>query len=480
MNPATIPESPSELVHSSLARWAIQRADKVAILEGQSTLSFAELYARVQQAALTLELSRAPATVLIDDELPIQNRVIDFLATIASGRCAAVSYPDWAPATRRSVLELLDSAPVSCAPPGPNTPFYVGFTSGSTGLPKGFRRHHRSWVESFRICAETFRPDACSRLMVPGRLSHSLFLFGILFGLWSGAGVVVQERFSAAELIETLARGATPSLVAVPSQLLMLLELATRRHQAAMDSVRLIMISGARWAREHTPALQALFPRARIIEFYGTSETSFISWMQADAAVPENVVGYPFVNVDIDIRDPQEADGSGLIYVRSPMLFMDYIGGNRDATAALRADEWISVRDVGRFDAQGRLLLIGRQNRMVVTQGKNLFPEEVETVLAAYPSIETASVHGLPHPVRGQQVVAIVRTQTGSAVVKNELMNWCREHLEAYKVPRHVYVCDEWPWTASGKTDHNKLAQVLEQHIDGSRDNVSPCLHRLH
>lgn len=480
MSPATIPEGPAELVHSSLARWAIQRADQVAIFEGHSTLSFAELYARVQQAALMLEQSRAPATVLIDDKLPIQNRVIDFLATITSGRCAAVSDPDWTPATRRAVLELLDPAPASCAPPGPTMPFYVGFTSGSTGLPKGFRRDHQSWVESFRICAETFGPDACSRLMVPGRPSHSLFLFGILFGLWSGGGVVVQDRFSAAELIDTLARGDTPSLVAVPSQLLMLLELATRRDQAAMDSVRLIMISGARWAREHTPALQALFPRARIIEFYGASETSFISWMPADTAVPANVVGYPFGNVDIDIREPQEANGSGLIYVRSPMLFMDYVGGNRDATAALRAGEWISVRDVGRFDARGRLLLMGRQNRMVVTQGKNLFPEEVETVLAASPSVDTASVHGLPHPLRGQQVVAIVRSLAGRTVVKIELMNWCREHLEAYKVPRHVYVCDEWPWTASGKTDHNKLAQALEQHSDGFRDNVSPCLHRLH
>ncbi len=480
MNHATISDVPPELVHSSLARWALERADQVAISDGHSTLSFAELFARVQQAALLLEHSRAPSAVLIDDGLPVQSRVIDFLATISSGRCAAVSDPDWTHATRQAVLELLDSTPASSAPPEPRTPFYIGFTSGSTGLPKGFRRHHKSWVESFRICAETFGPDACSRLMVPGRFSHSLFLFGILFGLWSGAGVVVQERFSAAELIDTLAQGDTPSLVAVPSQLLILLELAARRHQAPMESVRLIMISGARWTREHTPALQALFPRSRIIEFYGASETSFISWMLADASVPAHVVGYPFSNVNVVIRNPQESSGSGLIYVRSPMVFMDYVGSNLDATAALREGDWISVRDLGRLDDQGRLLLMGRQNRMIVAQGKNLFPEEIEAVLTACPLVDTASVHGIPHPVRGQQVVAIVRTPLGGAPAKNDLVSWCRERLEAYKVPRHVYVCDDWPWTASGKTDHNKLANFLGQQSEAFRDTNLPCLRRLH
>ena len=480
MNLVTLSEFSSELVHSSLARWAVQRADRVAIFDGHSPLSFAELHTKVEQAALALGHARAPATVLIDDKLPIPNQVIDFLATIASGRCAAVTDPDWTDATRRAVLELLDTTPVSCGPPDPITPFYVGFTSGSTGLPKGFRRHHRSWVESFRMCAETFGPDACSRLLVPGRVSHSLFLFGMLFGLWSGAGVVVQERFSAAELIDNLSQGDTPSLVAVPSQLLLLLELAARRHVAAMEGVRLIMIGGARWAREQTPALQALFPRARIIEFYGASETSFISWMPADAAVPVHVVGYPFANVDIDIRNTQEPGGSGLIFVRSPMVFMDYVGGHRDATAALREGDWTSVRDVGRFDEQGRLLLMGRQNRMIVAQGKNLFPEEVETVLAACPSVDMASVHGLPHPVRGQQVVAIVRTKAGKAMVKNELMNWCRERLEAHKVPRHVYVCDDWPWTASGKTDHGALTGALDLMRDASSGTMSSCLRRLH
>ena len=245
---------------------------------------------------------------------------------------------------------------------------------------------------------------------------------------------------------------------------------------APIEGLRLLLISGARWMREHTPALQALFPRARIIEFYGASETSFIAWMAADASVPAQVVGQPFSNVDIEIREPRAADGTGLIFVRSPMVFMDYAGGGQDETAALRDGDWLSVRDMGRLDALGRLHLVGRQNRMIVTQGKNLFPEELETVLMAHPSVATASALGLPHPVRGQQVVATVRLRTQDPVDAAALMAWCRDRLEAYKVPRRLYVAEPWPLTASGKTDHPALARGLQAWLAG--ESV-PWLHPM-
>lgn len=470
-------EAQPELVHSPLARWAVERGTAIAVEDGHQALSFVQLHAAVQEASDALIRSNAPATLLVDDQLTTLDRTVRFLAIIASGRCAAVGDPDWTTATRAAMVASLPTAPAELPAPGPLSPFYIGFTSGSTGLPKGFRRHHRSWVESFQVCARTFGPDALSRILVPGRFSHSLFLFGIMLGLWSGGGVVVQERFSAVRLIDTLAQGATPCLVAVPSQLLVVLELAARRQVAPIEGLRLLLISGARWMREHTPALQALFPRARIIEFYGASETSFIAWMAADASVPAQVVGQPFSNVDIEIREPRAADGTGLIFVRSPMVFMDYAGGGQDETAALRDGDWLSVRDMGRLDALGRLHLVGRQNRMIVTQGKNLFPEELETVLAGHPSVVGASAHGLPHPVRGQQVVAVVHPKAGATLTAAGLAAWCRERLEAYKVPRRFFACEPWPLTASGKTDHPALEQGLNQL---AQNDACPWLHPLH
>lgn len=455
-----------ELVHSRLARWARERGAQTAIASEAGSLCFADLARQVADYAQELQRQRAPSTVLQDASAPLLQRLVAFLGTIASGRCAAVSDPAWPPAVLDAVRTLLPTHPSDCAAPGPLTPFYTGFTSGSTGLPKGFCRHHRSWTESFDLCLDTFGDAAACRILAPGRDSHSLFLFGMLLGLWTGAGVVVQEQFSAAAALTTLATGQTPCLVAVPSQLLLMLEWVQHRKLPPVRGVRLVLISGARWPRARTADLQALFPDARIIEFYGASETSFIAWTESHADLPDNVVGQPFATVEVQVRGATPDSPDGLLYVRSPMLFIDYVGGRNDPTAAIRDGDWVCVRDLGHLDAQGRLCVAGRESRMLVTLAKKLFPEELEAVLEAHPAIARASVHGLPDAQRGVHVVAVV--QWSSAEVSaaerpdlHALQQWCRTRLEAFKIPRQMWVAAEWAFTASGKTDHGRLGQAL-------------------
>jgi len=468
------------LVHAPLAHWAQSRAKEVALDDGQTQLTFSELYEKVQHEVTALQEQHAPATVFVDEQQSTLAQMVHFFAIISSGRCAAVSDPDWPASVRQTVQDAFSQAPTTPSIPTPTSPFYIGFTSGSTGTPKGFRRHHQSWTESLRVCLDTFGPDAASCVLAPGRISHSLFLFGMVLGLWSGAGVVVQERFSAPRMMDTLRSGRTPCLVAVPSQLLLMLELAARRAIAPIDGVRLILISGARWMRDRTHALQSLFPNARIVEFYGASETSFMAWMDADATAPPQAVGKPFSNVELDIRHSQPPQGTGQIFVRSPMLFTDYVGPQVDHTAAVREGEWLSVRDMGYIDAQGYLCLIGRENRMVVTQGKNLFPEEVEFVLVNCPGITHASVQGVPDPIRGQQVVAVLNTSglaSQSPLTAQQLVSFCRSQLESYKVPKRFIACRQWPLTTSGKTDHSALAALLQQYL--SDESSTPCLHPI-
>jgi acyl-CoA synthetase (AMP-forming)/AMP-acid ligase II len=457
------PAQASGLVHAPLADWAQTRACALAIQSGNQSLSFAALHAAVTQRAEVLSQQRAPASVLIGGSLPMIQRLIEFLAIIASGRCAAVADPDWPTAVLHSVQAALPTAPCDMPAAQALSPFYVGYTSGSTGSPKGFRRHHQSWVESFRVCLESFGPDASACILAPGRDAHSLFLFGMLLGLWSGGGVVVQERFSASAALETLRSGQTPALITAPSQLILMLDVARHKALAPIEAVRLVMISGARWMRHRTAELRALFPKARIVEFYGASETSFIAWMDTDDSTPAAVVGQPFSNVELHIRSAPGEDTAGLIYVRSPMLFMDYVGAQQDSTAALRDGEWLSVRDLGWLDAQGRLCLAGRQNRMIVTQGKNLFAEELEAVLETHQAIALASVHGVEDARRGAQVVAIIQWVADATVPDAlQLIAWCKQSLEAFKAPKKFFVATHWPRTAGGKTDHAQLARQLQ------------------
>jgi acyl-CoA synthetase (AMP-forming)/AMP-acid ligase II len=154
------------------------------------------------------------------------------------------------------------------------------------------------------------------------------------------------------------------------------------------------------------------------------------------------------------------------------------VGAASDHTAAVRDGDWLSVRDMGYLDAQGYLCLVGRENRMVVTQGKNLFPEEVESVLLSCTEVAQASVLGVPDALRGQQVVAIVcAAHEGAEVSAHALSDLCRAQLESYKVPRRFFVCNDWPWTVSGKTDHPALAQQLQAHLHDEK--ALSCLRPL-
>jgi acyl-CoA synthetase (AMP-forming)/AMP-acid ligase II len=475
---------PADLIHAPLARWARERGDAVAVRNADTAITFSALNDAVQRRVDLLH--GAPVNLLVDDRLGMTDRLVEFLAIVASGRTAAVGDPDWPAAVKAAVREGIAQqnslAQSPAGPPNGATPFYIGYTSGSTGTPKGYRRNHRSWTTSFGVCLDTFGQYASGTILAPGRDSHSLFLFGMVLGLWTGAGVVVQEKFSAIQTLDTLRSGLAPCLVAVPSQLLLILELAKRRRMPPIEDLRLIMVSGARWNRARTADLQALFPRARVIEFYGASETSFIAWldaaevadMAASEPVPEQAVGRPFSNVEISIRPAPQ----GLIYVRSPMLFTDYVGAAADGTGVLRDGDWLSVRDVGCLSPQGWLCLEGRQNRMIVTRGKNLFPEELETLLESFPGVAQASVHGVNDPLRGLQVVAVLHPADDLPVALNALLlkAFCRERLEAFKAPRRYFLCADWPHTASGKTDHQAIARALNP----AQFSDTVCLIPLH
>ena len=541
---------PADLVHGPLLRWAHEHPDRPAIIQDAHgsharQLDFSQLLRAVEERSAAPTGRVLGSNVLLTSTADPLALLIDFLAVIRTGRCAAVADPDWPTEVHArmeaALRDMGDQSPAPSPPPTPETPFYIGFTSGSTGLPKGFRRHHLSWAETFRITLETFGPVAGGRVLAPGRMSHSLFLFGALLGLWSGGGTSLQSRFSAGRTLATLADGSCPVMVSVPSQLLMLLTAARRRRIGPIPQLKLLLISGARWAHENTAPLQALFPQARIITFYGASETSYVSWMQATPDAPPQAVGRPFGNVQVHIgpadtlpqasssgssmlssatttppssppvshtsppasstissapsdvaspltsgdhADPTTRPQPGLIWIRSPMLFIDYVNG-QDATAARRVGEWLTVRDIGWQDAQGNLYLVGRENRMIVTQARNLFPEEVEARLMAHPDIAQAAVLGLPDPQRGQVVHAVLMrpsddsshapSMTGSTEVEApalvsmtpapaDLVAWCHQTLESYKVPRHWWRWQgKWPMTASGKTDLAALRQALER-----------------
>ena len=155
----------ADLVHVPLARWAQETPDACAITDGETIIRFHDLHDRVMR--LAADLKQAPATCWVDHTQTTCQQLISFLSIVQSGRCAAVSNPEWPDLTRHAAIALIPQETFQSQPTQDTHPFYIGFTSGSTGTPKGFRRHHRSWVESFRVCANTFGLNHTTAILAP-------------------------------------------------------------------------------------------------------------------------------------------------------------------------------------------------------------------------------------------------------------------------------------------------------------------------
>src|SRR5262249_60909669 len=144
--------------------------------------------------------------------------------------------------------------------------------------------------------------------------------------------------------------------------------------------------------------------------------------------------------------------------VESPLVFMDHaVGGDDDL---YRAGHALSVGDRGFLDAEGFLYLVGREKRMIVTSGKNVFPEEIERALETHPAIAAAAVLGLPDARRGERMLALVALRPNARVRRARLVAHLRGMLPLAQVPRHYAPLARWPRTASGKSDFAALARL--------------------
>ncbi len=334
---------------------------------------------------------------------------------------------------------------------GGEAEFYWGLTSGTTGEPKLFARSHRSWLESFSSVEEVFPFPPAAKILIPGSLSHSLFLYGAVHALCRGHTVIAPGAFRP-DRAARAAREADCAYV-VPAMLAEMLDCGLRD-----TGLRLIFCGGAKLLPEWRQRCEAALPHADLIEFYGASETSFVTYASTSAPSPSGSVGRPFPGVSIEIRD---ADGRGLppgaegaVHVASPMLFSRYVG---EATAGPS----FTAGDIGFVDPDGCLHLTGRTNRIINSRALKIRPEPIEAALLALPGVLRAAVIDLPDAKRGAVAVAAVEFAPGERLSRQILSEHCRTHLGVRFSPQRYYQADTLPLTRSGKVAFAGLREAL-------------------
>ncbi len=336
-------------------------------------------------------------------------------------------------------------------------PFYLGFTSGSTGSPKGFIRSHLSWIESFTCTRIEFEIGENDHVLIPGPLIHSHFLYGAMSTLFIGGTLHILEKFSPEQTFASLKEHPISVVYVVPT----MAEALLRKKKILEQHLKMIS-SGAKFEAHTRKRIHASFANLSLYEFYGAGELSFVSFSN-DEKKPHSV-GCPFHNVNIQIRrengEIADVGEIGKIYVRSPMMFIGYITEPGQPVQSIEDEHgWVTVDDMGRIDEEGYLYVAGRENNMILYGAMNLFPEEIEAVLTMHPDVEKAAVVGLSDPYWGQIAAGVVQGE----VTMLDLKRLCKTHLASYKVPRKWYFIEEMPLTTSGKIARGELRALLEE-----------------
>ena len=328
-------------------------------------------------------------------------------------------------------------------------------SSGSSGAPKTIQRRPESWIASFEITRRQFGAGADTPYAVLGDPGHSLVLFAIIEAFHLGADLSVLAGLSPRTQLQGLKRDKVRVLYATPAQLRLLLKVDS----SPLPDMRQVFSGGGKLDQDTATALARLFPNAELHEFFGASETSFMSI--APGGTPVGSVGRAYPGVQIDLRDSDGkpvAQGAGELWVKSPYLFDGYVEG--DSVDTSWQDGFLTVGEMARLDPNGFLYLLGRKSRMVTVADQNVFPEVIETVFHRVMPRARCVVVPVDDALRGQVLVAVVEGAAQPDLTRAAL-KLCRDELGAHSVPRQVRYIQELPMLPAGKPDLVRLGKIV-------------------
>jgi len=490
---------------------AARRPDGIAVIDERGELTFAELNARAERiaAALRAEHGVGPGRdlavmcrnhrgfveamltasrlgadlLLLNTDFP-GPQLAQALAPHAPGaivhdaefgpaldaagfgpdRVARVlAWHDEEPPTGVSTLDRLAAAG-GPKPPAPESGGrLVILSSGTTGAPKGAPREPSAAAAlgPLTTILEQLRPRGGDPILIGPPVFHGFGLAFLGVGLFVGAPVVLRRRFEARWALEAVARHRVTHLVGVPAMLQRILALpAAERSRYVTGSLRAVASAGAPLAPAVATAFMDAFGEL-LFDLYGSTETGFASFATpADLRAAPGTVGRPPRGTRVEVLDEQRrpvAPGVvGTVFVGSLLVFDGYAGGGSREIV----DGLMNVGDLGHLDAAGRLFVDGREDDMILSGGENVFPQEVEDVLAGHPRLADAAVIGVADERFGQRLRAFAVAREGEAVGEEELAGYLRERLARYKLPREIVFLEAIPRNPTGKVLRRKLAQV--------------------
>lgn len=458
-------------LRGGLAGCGVGPGDRVAMLCGNNRYFVLGYLAIVGLGAVVVPLNPASPAPEIERELGAVGPVAVLVGPAAMAAWADVDRA--AIPSLRTVIaaegqidgavaldELLDAEAHPVVDVEPDHLAALMFTSGTAGAPRAAMLSHGnllSNIEQNLATPDRTQPDDVIYGVLP--LFH-IFGLNVVLGLSLsvGATILLVQRFDPATAAESIAQrrvtivpGAPPMWVAFSH--------FDELPADTFRSVRLALSGASRLS----PAVAERFEERfglPIREGYGLTEASPVVTSSAGATVRYGSVGRVLVGQQVRLVGDDGADvpagDAGEVWVKGPNVFLGYAGDD-EATARVLRDGWLRTGDVATVDADGYLYLVDRAKDLIIVSGFNVYPAEVEEVLASHPAVAEVGVVGVPHPHHGEAVKAYVVRHPGADVDEDALIDHSADYLARYKCPTKVIFVDHLPRNASGKLIRREL-----------------------
>lgn len=387
-------------------------------------------------------------------------------AQLAAMRLRVVAQQDQAPPGWETYDALIARAQPAPArdDTSPDDPAMMIYSSGTTGAPKGILLRHSALVLNAQMTLEVLGTGSTDRYLAILPMFSS---FGHSFDfLQTGivrASTVLLEQFDERQAIDCIERLGVSFVAGVPTMFARMFE-PTNIAGRDISSLRLIDVGGGPVAPTLKQMLEEDFG-LQVVESYGLTEISPVASVQRPGG--DNSIGscgapLPGIEVRVIALDgtPAPTGEAGELQFRSPTLMIGY-WNQPEATDAALEDGWLHSGDVGKIDEHGRIHILDRTKDMIVSNGFNVYPKEVENAIAELPGVQSVAVVGVPHEISGEWIQAFVVPNPDSRLSEEDVLQHCTRALASFKRPKRVAFVDEMPLTGSGKIRRVALRELL-------------------
>jgi fatty-acyl-CoA synthase len=428
--------------------------DRLAILTLNRVEFFLILLACQKTGVILCPLNwRQPAPELIETLEPVAARGVihdrphaDVAAELADRLGLALhsietDLPGWTQAHAQARRAMIPA----------DRPWYLLFTSGTTGRPKAVIQTARmAWANAVNIGQATGMTGGDASVnFLPLFHTAGINLYTMPLFLMGGASVVMP-KFEPGDLLALLKAGEVTQFFGVPA-IYQAFSIAAEVDTIDWPSIR----CGCGGAPLSEPLIRFFAERgAKVLNGFGMTETGPTVFLMDPAHAEDKIgsVGRAQMLTECRLAGvPDGAPGEGEIQLRGPNITPGYFENPEATEAAFTADGWLKTGDVGRRDADGFHFIVDRIKDMFISGGENVYPAEVERVLSHHPDVLEAAVIGVPDAKWGEVGAAFLMPRPGHTIDADAIRPWCRERLAGYKVPVHVRVVDDFPRTAAGK-----------------------------